>query len=232
MNFRNIILAAVFLSIAAIADGQPKDWANFGRYRQQNEEIAGQKINAVFMGNSITDNWARMDPGFFSDHGFVGRGISGQTTSEMLVRFRRDVLDLKPEAVAILAGINDIAQNNGEISLENTFGNIVSMCELAKAHKIKVILCSVLPCDRLSWRPSIQPAQKVRRLNAMLKEYAEENSNGKRQRRSGQGHFQRRLPSDNRRLQDNGGHLPRDRKEIPLVRLVRPVTIGITEKNH
>lgn len=175
MNFRNIILAAVFLSIAAIADGQPKDWANFGRYRQQNEEIAGQKINAVFMGNSITDNWARMDPGFFSDHGFVGRGISGQTTSEMLVRFRRDVLDLKPEAVAILAGINDIAQNNGEISLENTFGNIVSMCELAKAHKIKVILCSVLPCDRLSWRPSIQPAEKVRRLNAMLKEYAEEN---------------------------------------------------------
>ena len=175
MNFRNIILAAVFLSIAAIADGQPKDWANFGRYRQQNEEIAGQKINAVFMGNSITDNWARMDPCFFSDHGFVGRGISGQTTSEMLVRFRRDVLDLKPEAVAILAGINDIAQNNGEISLENTFGNIVSMCELAKAQKIKVILCSVLPCDRLSWRPSIQPAEKVRRLNAMLKEYAEEN---------------------------------------------------------
>ena len=128
MNFRNIILAAVFLSIAAIADGQPKDWANFGRYRQQNEEIAGQKINAVFMGNSITDNWARMDPGFFSDHGFVGRGISGQTTSEMLVRFRRDVLDLKPEAVAILAGINDIAQNNGEISLENTFGTDTSRC--------------------------------------------------------------------------------------------------------
>lgn len=175
MNFKNIIIATASILIAASAAGQTKDWANFGRYRQQNEEVAGQKINAVFMGNSITDNWARMHPDFFSDHGFVGRGISGQTTSEMLVRFRRDVLDLKPEAVAILAGINDIAQNNGEISLENTFGNIVSMCELAKAHKIKVILCSVLPCDRLSWRPSIQPAEKVRRLNAMLKEYAEEN---------------------------------------------------------
>ena len=169
------ILCTAIISIISACAFAAGDWANFGRYRQQNEEIAGQKINAVFMGNSITDNWARMDPGFFSDHGFVGRGISGQTTSEMLVRFRRDVLDLKPEAVAILAGINDIAQNNGEISLENTFGNIVSMCELAKAHKIKVILCSVLPCDRLSRRPSIQPAEKVRRLNAMLKEYAEEN---------------------------------------------------------
>lgn len=127
------------------------------------------------MGNSITDNWARLDPEFFSSHGFVGRGISGQTTSEMLVRFRRDVLDLEPEAVAILAGINNIAQNNGYISLENTFGNIVSMCELAKAHRIKVIICSTLPCDRLSWRPEIKPAEQVKELNAMLKDYADRN---------------------------------------------------------
>ncbi len=175
MKARKTVIFALGLLFAVGAAAQPRDWANFGRYSRQNEEIAGQKINAVFMGNSITDNWAKHDPEFFSEHGFVGRGISGQTSSEMLVRFRRDVLDLKPKAVAILAGINDIAQNNGAISLENTLGNIISMCELAKAHKIKVILCSTLPCDRLSWRPSIQPAEKVKELNTMLKAYAEEN---------------------------------------------------------
>lgn len=175
MTAREIIIAIAGILIAAAASGQPRDWANFGRYSKQNDEIAGHKVNAVFMGNSITDNWARLDPEFFSSHGFVGRGISGQTTSEMLVRFRRDVLDLEPEAVAILAGINDIAQNNGYISLENTFGNIVSMCELAKAHRIKVIICSTLPCDRLSWRPEIKPAEQVKELNAMLKDYADRN---------------------------------------------------------
>lgn len=175
MTAREIIIAIAGILIAAAASGQPRDWANFGRYSKQNDEIAGHKVNAVFMGNSITDNWARLDPEFFSSHGFVGRGISGQTTSEMLVRFRRDVLDLEPEAVAILAGINDIAQNNGYISLENTFGNIVSMCELAKAHGIKVIICSTLPCDRLSWRPEIKPAEQVKELNAMLKDYADRN---------------------------------------------------------
>lgn len=175
MTARKIIIAIAGILIAAVASGQPRDWANFGRYSKQNDEIAGHKVNAVFMGNSITDNWARLDPEFFSSHGFVGRGISGQTTSEMLVRFRRDVLDLEPEAVAILAGINDIAQNNGYISLENTFGNIVSMCELAKAHRIKVIICSTLPCDRLSWRPEIKPAEQVKELNAMLKDYADRN---------------------------------------------------------
>lgn len=175
MTAREIIIAIAGILIAVAASGQPRDWANFGRYSKQNDEIAGHKVNAVFMGNSITDNWARLDPEFFSSHGFVGRGISGQTTSEMLVRFRRDVLDLEPEAVAILAGINDIAQNNGYISLENTFGNIVSMCELAKAHRIKVIICSTLPCDRLSWRPEIKPAEQVKELNAMLKDYADRN---------------------------------------------------------
>ena len=168
-----IVIVAIFC--AASAFSQSKDWANFGRYENANKEIAGQEINAVFMGNSITEGWANQDPEFFTAHGFVGRGISGQTSSEMLVRFRRDVLDLEPEAVAILAGINDIAQNNGYISLENTFGNIVSMCELAKAHRIKVIICSTLPCDRLSWRPEIKPAEQVKELNAMLKDYADRN---------------------------------------------------------
>ena len=127
------------------------------------------------MGNSITDNWAAHDSEFFVRNGFVGRGISGQTSIEMLARFRRDVIDLHPKAVVILAGINDIAQNLGPIALENTFGNIESMCELARCHGIRVVLCSVLPCDRLSWRPDIAPAAEVVRLNDMLKRYAERN---------------------------------------------------------
>ena len=107
-------------------------------------------------------------------NGFVDRGISGQTTAEMLARFRRDVIDLNPKAVVILAGINDIAQNNGAIKLENVFGNIVSMCELAKFNGIRVVLCSVLPCDRFSWRPEIKPAAAVAELNTMLRQYAAE----------------------------------------------------------
>ena len=107
------------------------------------------------MGNSITDNWIGADPDFFARYGFVDLFIIVKSTSEMLARFRRDVIDLNPKAVVILAGINDIAQNNGAIKLENVFGNIVSMCELAKFNGIRVVLCSVLPCDRNSWRPEI-----------------------------------------------------------------------------
>ena len=93
----------------------------------------------------------------------------------MLVRFRRDVIDLKPEAVVILSGTNDVAQNNGYISPENTLGNIISMCELAKAHGIKVILCSITPTSKFGWRPDIEPAQKIRDLNKMIEAYAKAN---------------------------------------------------------
>ena len=139
---KRIFLSVVLIATAVCAAAQQKDWANFGRYAEANAAIE-QSPDVVFMGNSITDNWARMDPDFFAKNNFVGRGISGQTSSEMLVRFRRDVIDLKPEAVVILSGTNDVAQNNGYISPENTLGNIISMCELAKAHGIKVILCSI-----------------------------------------------------------------------------------------
>ena len=166
-----IVLSALFAGARA---GEPRDWAQYGRYAAQNAAVESP-VEAVFMGNSITDNWAAHDPAFFVRNGFVGRGISGQTSIEMLARFRRDVIDLHPKAVVILAGINDIAQNLGPIALENTFGNIESMCELARCHGIRVVLCSVLPCDRLSWRPDIAPAAEVVRLNDMLKRYAERN---------------------------------------------------------
>ncbi len=135
-------------------------------------EWKARKIKAVLMGDSITELWWQLDTPFFKNNNFVGRGISGQTTSEMLVRFRRDVLDLKPQYVFIMAGTNDIAQNNGIIFLENILGNLESMVELAKIHRIKPILCSVLPAASFIWRKDLSPAQDIIRLNDMIREYA------------------------------------------------------------
>ena len=153
-----------------------RDWAKFVRYEKQNAELLakGVRPDVVFMGNSITRNWARYSPDFFKENNFVGRGIGGQTTSHMLVRFRRDVIELNPRAVVIMAGINDIALNNGKITHENILGNIKSMCELAKLHKIKVILCSVTPAFSFRWRPNVDfvPADEIIRLNKMIKSYA------------------------------------------------------------
>lgn len=167
---RFIISVLIFLSGTIVTYAQ--DWAKFGRYEKSNSEVS-TKPKAVFMGDSITDGWAKKDSAFFTDNNFIGRGISGQTTSHMLVRFRRDVIDLAPKYVLILAGANDIAKNNGDISLENILGNIISMCELAKANKIKPVICSVLPADRFRWRPEVQPAADIAKLNTMLKEYAD-----------------------------------------------------------
>ena len=128
------------------------------------------------MGNSITEFWAYIDSSFFANKSFINRGISGQTTPQMLLRFRQDVINLKPAVVVILAGINDIAENSGPIALEDVFGNIVSMAQLAKENNIKVILSSVLPAFDFPWHPGLQPAEKVVRLNNMIKLYCQENN--------------------------------------------------------
>ncbi len=128
------------------------------------------------MGNSITDGWINADSTFFAGKNYIDRGISGQTTPQMLLRFRPDVIDLKPKVVVILAGINDIAGNTGPMTLEETFGNIVSMAQLAKAHNIKVVISSVLPAYDFPWRPGLEPSLKVIKLNAMLKDYATKNN--------------------------------------------------------
>ncbi len=154
------------------AQSKKEDWAQFYRYNEANATLSKRPL-AVLMGDSITDNWLKMRPEFFSEHNLAGRGISGQTSSEMLVRFRRDVLDLKPKYVFILAGTNDAAENNGKITPENTLGNIISMCELAKKHKIKPVICSVLPAGHFRWRPAIEDApDRVRAINVLLKAYA------------------------------------------------------------
>jgi lysophospholipase L1-like esterase len=123
------------------------DWGNLTRYNNENKEqsIKAVKNMVVFYGNSITENWKKFDKDFFERNEFVDRGISGQTTPQMLVRFRNDVINLNPALVVILAGTNDIAGNTGPTSLENIYGNLLSMTELAKACKIKVVLCSILP---------------------------------------------------------------------------------------
>lgn len=150
------------------------DWAKFGRYEKANAEIM-KKVKAVFMGNSITDGWASMHPDFFKDNGYIGRGISGQTSSEMLVRFRADVINLHPKVVLILAGTNDIARNNGVITLEHVMENIQSMCELAKANKIVPILCSVTPSRGYGWVAHFDPHDSIVELNKMIKAYADKN---------------------------------------------------------
>ena len=148
------------------------DWANIVRYAQANSEMT-VRPKAVFMGDSITQCWYDADPSFFNDNNFACRGISGQTTSHMLVRMRKDVVNLHPKYVVILAGTNDIAKNNGFIEVDDIYGNIVSMCEIAKANKVKPVICSVLPVKQYKWRPEVTDcAERIIRLNAMLEDYA------------------------------------------------------------
>ncbi len=174
---KKLFLLTLCVMAVSTVFGQSKseDWAQFSRYAEANKSVKTPS-KVVFMGNSITDGWYPADKAFFDDNGFIGRGIGGQTTAEMLVRFRADVINLQPKAVVILAGTNDIARNIGYISLENIMGNIISMCELAKLHNIDAILCSVLPVYEYKWRPGLEPAGKIIKLNQMIKEYAEKNN--------------------------------------------------------
>lgn len=168
-----ITLAAMLIStIISAQPGQPQDWAQFNRYAKDNAELA-ESPSVVLFGDSITDFWVPQRPAFFTDNHFIGRGISGQTTSEMLVRFRQDVIGLHPRMVVILAGTNDVARNNGFIEYENAVGNILSMCELARAHGILPLVCSVPPSNRFFWKPDARPAQDIIRFNGILKAAAD-----------------------------------------------------------
>lgn len=165
------VLLIYFFSSALHA----QDWANLKRYQKDNAELSISKNSEhriIFMGNSITEGWLKKRPEFFSNTTYINRGIGGQTTPQMLLRFRQDVINLEPIAVVILAGINDIAENTGPSTIEMIFNNIVSMSELSKANNIKVILCSVLPALDFPWRRGLEPAEKVVKLNDLLKAYA------------------------------------------------------------
>jgi len=153
------------------------DWPFLQRYAAENavdRDLPPERRRGVFMGDSITQGWRDAHPAFFADNGFLGRGISGQVTAQMLVRFWPDVVALKPAAVHILAGINDIAQNAGPYDLAATQANLQAMTTLAQANGIAVILATVMPALDFPWRPGLGPAAKVQTLNAWLTAYAAE----------------------------------------------------------
>lgn len=164
------------ISMGQIAEAQ--DWANLKKYQHENAILTPLKPNQkriVLMGDSITEFWSTLNPDFFIGKPYVNRGISGQTSPQMLLRFRTDVIALKPSIVVILAGTNDIAENTGPIKIEMIADNIFSMVELAKTNHIKVILCSVLPAFDFPWKKGLQPAEKIVTLNKMIQKYAQAN---------------------------------------------------------
>jgi lysophospholipase L1-like esterase len=178
---------ATALQTVARNDARLQDWASLGRYREANRSTAAPapgEARVVFMGDSITDFWVQPRfGGFFPDKPYIGRGISGQTTPQMLVRFRPDVLALAPKVVIILAGTNDISSNTGPMTDEMIEGNLASMAELARAHGIRVVFSSILPTSQYHVRPgdtnppqtTRRPMSRIRALNVWMKDYAAKN---------------------------------------------------------
>ena len=169
-------LILLFASHNLVAQ-EEDDWASLERYREANAELTAPELaepRVIFYGNSITDTWASLFPEMFPGKHYLGRGISGQTTPQMLVRFPQDVIRLEPDVVVILAGTNDIAGNTGPSSQEMIEDNIISMVYLAKANAISVVLCSVLPVSDYPWKPGLNPGPKIVELNAWMKQFAQD----------------------------------------------------------
>ncbi len=154
------------------------DWPNMAHYDAQNKlvDLENNSGRVVFMGNSITQGWEQFMPKMFDNHTYINRGIGGQTTPQMLLRFRQDVIALQPKIVVILAGTNDIAGNTPLKDLETVAGHIFSMAELAHAQGIKVILCSVIPAADYPWRSGNSPEKKIPKLNSIIQDYCSKNN--------------------------------------------------------
>ena len=152
-----------------------EDWANLNYYKEENLKLVreGTKESIIFMGDSITEEWGRILPEFFSNKQYINRGIGGQTTPQMLIRFRQDVIDLNPEAVVILAGTNDIAGNTGPSSVKMIIDNLMSMAEIASKQNIQVFMSSILPVFRYPWNKSIiEPFKKIAEINNFMKDFS------------------------------------------------------------
>ena len=183
---KKIIVSASFLLFnlmvsSAFAQSKPEEgwvsWTNFKKYVNQNKEVKEKQkgeVRVVYLGDSIFEGWSAARPVFFEGKPFYNRGISGQVTAQMVLRFQEDVVDLHPDVLVLKAGINDIAENAGAYDQQKTLNNIKLIVQLAKANKIKVVLCSVLPANRFVWRPELTPADKVIELNAALQVVAKQ----------------------------------------------------------
>ncbi|WP_316784592.1 SGNH/GDSL hydrolase family protein [Pedobacter frigiditerrae] len=174
-NFKSIIGLSLLLLMFNLSHAQ--DWANLNRYKSDNETIGlpkkGEK-RVVFLGSSIIEFWKKEIPDFFKES-YINRGIGGQTSPQLLLRFKADVINLKPAVVIILAGSNDIAGNTGPTTIEQITDNIFAMAELAKVHRIKVVLCANLPVYDYPWKQGVFPAAKIIELNELIRKYAERN---------------------------------------------------------
>jgi lysophospholipase L1-like esterase len=162
---------------AAPSPGRIVDFANLKRYQPDNASLppaTAGKPRVVFMGDSITEGWAAKRSAFFEANGYVGRGISGQTTSQMLLRFHQDVVALKPAAVFVMAGTNDVAENTGPMTDDQVIDNLAGMVEIARAHGIRPVIGSIPPATRFFWRPEIAPTARIRALNAKIRAWADE----------------------------------------------------------
>ena len=167
----------LFLTMTLFGFAQ-EDWFGFYRFKADNERIIanGEFPEVVFMGNSITEYWALYHPEFFREHNYCGRGIGGQTSAQMLLRFTSDVINLHPKAVVIMAGTNDVAHNTYWVEPDKVVDNIVAMCALARANDIVPIISSIPPCAGFVWNPDIKDAaQTIVDINKSLKAYAEAN---------------------------------------------------------
>lgn len=180
MNALSKIIATCFCALAVVgANAQKGDWASLSHFAADNErvkQLPQEDRRIVFLGNSIIELWAKFHPNFFTDNKYIPRGISGQTSYQYIVRLREDVIDLHPKYVIMCAPVNDIAENTYPYNEDRTMGNIMTICELLKAHKIKVILGSGLPSTSFPWDPSVTDvSRKIQSLNARVKAYAEKN---------------------------------------------------------
>jgi lysophospholipase L1-like esterase len=178
MKIINKLILACMLTLLGLSASYSQDWADLNRFKEENSKIPiaiENEDRIVFMGNSITIGWLNNRPEFFEGKPYINRGISGQTTPQMLVRFRQDVINLNPKVVVLLAGTNDIAGNTGPSTLEMIMDNIKGMSEMAYANNIKVILSSTLPAYDYPWKPGLEPSGKIIALNKLIKEYAELN---------------------------------------------------------
>lgn len=177
MRIKKLFVAALLLvAPLALTAQENTDWANTSKYVQANAKVT-VRPRAVLFGDSITEGWAKKDPDFFTANNYLGRGISGQTTSQILVRMQQDVVSLRPKYVVILCGINDIAQNPGHaVNIEAAIASIKSMCDIAKDHKIKPVLCTLLPSYKIRWRKYLgNVLGQVQEFNRQLKDYARSN---------------------------------------------------------